>query len=659
MKRELTVLILQILGLDLEGQIMKFTLLFFLVFSLDLQAQNVQKDIVDPQTQIGILSDYPAIPQNFGMADFRNIASYYDTIVFNRRPSPLRPLGIALVGNGVNPLVNALFNIESFQLKPFVLSTDTNPIGQSVASFPAIVSSSLIGRDMSATLVNGESNARNLVRMIKRNFHGSAGMFGNYPDGYGGLGNSFWYDLMPNIYAMQINSLYGPLAAEKGSFAGETSLDSLNYQMIDLMYLMSDYLRTVPGGTATRPNFNVKAVKVLNRSPLQLSAVMNDPYPEPDAAAGMAILGLMAYNRWGAVHHLTLAQWGLNFLETYSGNPYYEHLMPYGALAAARMNSEYNFDYRLDKALQNCFSVSNVRQDHGTLSSSSKAGVGGGLWGGYPVDGLWGPRGVNSSYYNGMGHYKNTILQAVTLAPIARYNTSYARALGRYMQNVTSNSKIFFPQYLPRSTYYQDAQTFNYIYSNDQSLRYSVPYESIRHEHVDSSGVKHTPYAKGDAVQYGWANTDLSYYSGAETGYLGSILASTQDPYIYMWDLLKTDFNHPKAFPTFLIYNPLNSNRSIIIDMDKIRVEYGAQFNINNVYHLYDAVSDTWVGSGLTTRRPTITISAGNSMVLVVVPAGANPAIVNGKHVDKVTGTVIDYHYPSPTRFNSNGNPIR
>jgi len=644
-----------------EGEIMRALLLLFLsMVSAEVHAQSVQKDIVDPQTGIGILSDYPAIPQNFGITDYRSIAHYFDAIAFNRNPSPLlRPTGIVLVGNATNPLVNALFNIESFQLKPFVLSTDVDPIGQAVASFPALVSSSLIGRDMSATLVNGERNARNLVRMIKRNFHGSAGIFGNYPDGYDGLGNSFWYDLMPNIYAMQINSLYPPSLAENGSFGGEISLDSLNYQMVDLMYLMSNHLRTVAGGTADRPNFNVKAVKVLKRSPLQFNVIMNDPYPEPDAAAGMAILGVMAYDRWGKSQHLLLAQWGLNFLDTYSGNPYYEHLLPYGALAAARMNSEYDYDYKLDKALQNCFSVSNVRQDHGTLSSSPKAGVGGGLWGGYPVDGLWGPRGVNSGYYKGMGHYKNTILQAVTLAPIARYNTSYAKALGRYLLNVASNSKIFFPHFLPQSTFYQDAPTFNYVYSHDVSLRYSVPYESIRHEHVDANNVKHIPYAKGDAVQYGYAQTDLSYYSGSETGYLGSIISKTQDPYIYMWDLLKTDFNHPKAFPTYLVYNPSNSNRSVVIDMDRIRVEYGAQFNINYIYHLYDAVSDTWVGSGLTDRKPTVTVSAGNSMVLVVVPAGANPAIVNGKHIDKVSGTVIDYHYPSPTRFNSNGNPIR
>lgn len=639
----------------------------FILASTNLLAQtSVQKDIVDPQTNIGIISDYPRLPAFFSIIDYRAISNNFDLIAFNRNPSPLlRPEGIKLAGNATTPLVNALFNIETFQLKPYVLSTDTDPMGQAVASFPALVSSSLLGINMTATKVNGESSPRNLVAMIKRNFHGSAGMFGNYPDGYGGLGNSFWYDLMPNIYAMQINSLYSPAAAETGRPPGETSLDSLNYQMADLLYSMSYYLRNVSGGTANRPNFNVKAVKVLSRSPAAFSAVMNDPYPEPDSAAGVAIIGLMAFNRWGAPQHLQMAEWGLNFLDTYSGNPYYEHLMPYGALAAARMNSEYGYDFKLGQALQNCFSVSTVRQDHGTLSSSKKAGVGGGLWGSYPVDGLWGPRGVNSSYYNGMGHYKNTILQAATLAPIARYNTSYAKALGRYLINVSSNSKIFFPLYLPKSTYYrpatfyQDTQTYNYITTHDPILMASVPYESVRHEYVDSANVKHSPYAKGDAVQYGWANTDLSFYSGAETGYLASILSKTTSSSILQWDLLKTDFNHPKAFPTYLIYNSNTVSTSFKLDMTKIRAEYGAQFNINGVYHLFDAVSDTWVGSGLTSMNPTLRVGADRSMVLVVVPAGAVPAVVNGKHIDSVSGTVIDYHYPSPTSFNSNGNPIR
>lgn len=620
---------------------------------------NEQKDIVDTQTQIGIITDYPRIPSNFGIVDYRTIANNYDLLTFNRFPSPLlRPTGVNLAGSSTVPLVNALINIETFQLKPFVLSIDSSPVGQSVASFPALVSSSLLGKNMTAAKINGESTSRNLVRMIKRNFHGNSGLFGNYPDGYGGLGNSFWYDLMPNIYAMQVNSLYSTRTAETGSSAGEVSLDSLNFQMADVIYNMSNYLRSIPGGSSTRPNFNVKAVKVVKRAPVQFSAVVNDPYPEPDAAAGVAILGLMAYERWRAPQHLQMAVWGLNFLDSYVGNPYFEHLMPYGALAAARMNSEYDYNYKLHRALENCFSVSSVRQDHGALSSSSKAGVGGGLWGQYPVDGLWGPRGPNSGYYNGMAHFKNSILQAVTLAPISRYNTSYSKALGRYMLNVASNAKFFFPLYLPPSSFFQDEQTLQYINSHDPIMKISVPYESVRHEFLDHVQVIHEPYAKGDAVQYGWAQTDLSYYSGAETGYLGASLTVTSNPYILQWDLLKTDFNHPKAFPTYLIYNPHLSTQMVTIDMSKIRSEYGSVFEINRVYHLYDSVSDTWVGSGLSSSNPTINIPADSSMILVVVPAGASPSIVNGKHVDRTSGVVIDYHYPSPTKFNSNGNPI-
>jgi len=50
-----------------------------------------------------------------------------------------------------------------------------------------------------------------------------------------------------------------------------------------------------------------------------------------------------------------------------------------------------------------------------------------------------------------------------------------------------------------------------------------------------------TPFATGDAVNGGWATTNLSLYSGSAVGYLASIINKTNVDGILQIDLNKTD----------------------------------------------------------------------------------------------------------------------
>jgi hypothetical protein len=305
-------------------------------------------------------------------------------------------------------------------------------------------------------------------------------------------------------------------------------------------------------------------------------------------------------------------------LEQFSGNPYYELLYPYSALAAARLNAQYQYNFKLDNFLQNCFSASSdlVRKDHGVLSSSPKMGKHngnplGGVWGNiYPVDGLWGPRGKKSDYYDGWAYPLNSISQATVLAPIVRYDPAYAKAMGRYLLNVTSNFKMFFPVYLAKP--FQDETTVAFLDKAPTIYQASIPYEGVRHRYQGRE-----PYAKGDPVEQKWAYTDLSVYSGSMTGYLAAMLKNTSNPYIFMWDLLNTDFHHPKAFPSFLIYNPLKSSQTVSFDLSKLRQKYP---ELAGNYSLFDTVSKRWVGKGMNSDTPQLLIDSDSAMVLVIVP---------------------------------------
>ncbi len=195
---------------------------------------------LDRTVQISVIQDFQSIPENYGIMDFEGIALNYDAVAFNRSSNyQVNPPHFFLAGNSARPLPPAYFNIETFQMKPYVKYTlNSSSVGEGVASFAAVVGSSLIGKDMTQTKVNGQTTSRNLVRMLKRNFHYDKGLFGNYPDGAGGLGNSFWYDLLPNIYAMQLLSLYDK-SADRGAPNSEPSFSTLTYMAADTASLIT------------------------------------------------------------------------------------------------------------------------------------------------------------------------------------------------------------------------------------------------------------------------------------------------------------------------------------------------------------------------------------------------------------------------------------
>ena len=79
------------------------------------------------------------------------------------------------------------------------------------------------------------------------------------------------------------------------------------------------------------PDFRHTAYDFRTRKPVD-----NGRWIEPDGAAGVAWLEYAAWKKSGNIQHLSAAEGCLRFLQEQETNPYYEVLLPYGALTAVR-----------------------------------------------------------------------------------------------------------------------------------------------------------------------------------------------------------------------------------------------------------------------------------------------------------------------------------
>ena len=94
----------------------------------------------------------------------------------------------------------------------------------------------------------------------------------------------------------------------------------------------------------------------------------------------------------------------------------------------------------------------------------------------------------------------------------------------------------------------------------EQTGESSLVYEGLRNR---SQSV---PFATGDIKANSPSGTNFSFYSSGPIGMLYAMLRNTDVPEILCVDLLKTDFLHGPAYPTYLLYNPLDEKRQVSLD---------------------------------------------------------------------------------------------
>ncbi len=407
-------------------------------------------------------------------------------------------------------------------------------------------------------------------------------------------GNDWWYDMMPNIFFYQLYDLYPNLGGDA------------NAQFTTIADRFLEAVRTMGGSDAPwEPAYmNYRAFKFKTQQPNP------NGVKEPEAAGAFAWVLYNAYLKTGNPEYLKGAEWSLEFLNDWPSNPSYELQLPYGTYTAARMNAEVGTKYDISKMVNWSFDRGPLR-GWGTIV---------GTWGGFDVSGLVGEANDGGNDY---AFQLNGVQQAAALVPMVRYDKRFARAIGKWMLNLTNATRLFYAGFLPANL--QDASAWSAANDPQQVMGY----EALRQKWQNLS-----PYSTGDAVQGGWAATNLALYGSGSIGYLGALVDKTNVDKILKLDLLKTDFYGSTAYPTYLFYNPYSTAQTIQLDAGSAPAD------------VYESLSETFVQKN-TSGIVNLNIPANQAILVTVCPAGG--AVSYEKNKMLVNGVVVDFDQHAQT----------
>ncbi len=548
-----------------------------IIFVFGMLSQN----IFGQQINISRIEMMPNFPQPYEMRNWKNVALGYDALAFN----------LNLTGNYL-PLIWTDNNSTNYpgQLR-FGLATvvgTTDPTSaEAINCLPAVIGASLVGVDKS------NQNGYNWVKMCGEWFNkrNGLGVYKNHPDDM--TYDDFWYETMPNVFFYQLYYLYPNTSIFQAQF---TSVADKWLEAVKKM-----------GGSATPwtiPNVNHRGFDLQNMVPYNASVY------EPEAAGALAWILYNAYVKTGVEKYRVGAEWCMEYLNSLSSNPAYELQLSYGVYTAARMNAELGTNYDVTKMLNWCFNVGPLR-NWGAMTNST--------WGGYDVDGLIGEVNGSNNYPFSM----NTFEQVGALVPLVRYDSRLARAIGKWVLNVANASRLFYPNYLPAQNQDQPSKTW----ADQYDKNFYIAHEAMHQYNPSNFSV--SPFASGDAINGGWGSTTLTLYSSSHVGILGAIIDTTNVIGILQLNLLKTDYFHQNAYPTYLYYNPYDSSKTVQIDV-------GA-----GSHDIYDVITKQFISTSVS-NVTSFEIPANSAVVLVITPAGGTQSYNEDKFL--INGVVVDFH---------------
>lgn len=546
---------------------MSTTLKRLLIFAAALGTLSAQQIDIDRVEQM------PSFPQPYEMRDWKGVARGYDSLVFDLSATGTYLPLTWITSSTVNYPENDAFGLHSY------VGTQHPNNAEGVNCIPALVSASLAGIDKSNQF------GFNYV-LASQEWFNRRPSENVYLNGFvTSTGNDWWYDTMPNVFFFQLKDLYPEYGDSDFQFeiVAERWLEAVVHM----------------GGSAypwTYGNFNHRAWSLSTMTP------NNNGVVEPEAAGAIGWLLYMAYSQSGNDSLRMGAEWAIEYLHNRSGNPSYEIQMPYGAVIAARMNAELGTNYDVDKLLNWCFDITPLRDWGVTL----------GTWGGYDCDGL-----IGEAQGEGYAFAMNGFQHASTLAPLARYDDRYARALGKWILNLANASRLFYPNYLPPEN--QDGEVWSYEYDPDSY----IAHESMREQFMGAS-----PYATGDAVTGGWGVTNFALYGSSHVGYLGAIVDTTNIPGILQLDLLATDWFHAPAYPSYLYYNPYDIPMLVDITLPA------------GTYDIYELTSNQIVLNSVSGTAQ-LNIMEDSAWLIAIVPAGGTQTFDYEKLL--IDGIIVDY----------------
>ncbi|HYG40454.1 MAG TPA: LamG-like jellyroll fold domain-containing protein [Cytophagales bacterium] len=550
-----------------------YTLLFLLsfgIFSNTLFAQN-------GQIEISRVNQMPDLPSPYEMRNWKEVAVKYDEFIYSLdKTGEYLPL-IGLKANGTN-----YSTLQPILLQTYVGSNSANQ-AEAINIIPSLVGATLNGVDKS------NQNGINWVEKAK-DFYNSKNGQNVYLNGYNvQSGKDWWYDVMPNVFFYQLYTQY-PAVPDF-----EIQFTTIADRWLEAVYKM--------GGSSkpwSVPQMNHRAWNLATMTPL------NEGTKEPESAGTISWLLYNAFLKTGDKKYLHGAEMSMEFLSSLNSNPSYELQLPYGVLNAARMNAREGTKYDIDKMINWCFDRGGLR-GWGAIV---------GNWNGQDVSGIIGEANDQGNDY---AFLMNGYQQAAALVPLTKYDKRYARAISKWVLNLSNASRLFYSKYLPSEN--QD----DYAWSIQHDPESVIAYEALK-ENIDGKSL----YGTGDAKRGGWAATNLGLYGSSHVGYLAAIVDTTDVAGILQLDLNKTDFFGENAFPSYLIYNPH-------VDSKQVTLKLG-----NNAYDIYDAISETMIGTSVSGNHP-VQINAGEVKLLVYLPANSSTAELDGKLY--LGEEVIDYHY--------------
>jgi len=535
----------------------------------------------------------PDMPNPYRMRDWKRVAVEYDKLVFNFEAT-----------GDFFPLIwwdmsNSSKARTAFGLPSYLGMKREGSLHESINTAAAVLGATLAGVDKRI------QDGYNWVKMLEvyYNTDNGGGLFLNRKDSK--AGHSFWYEIYPHILLYSLTYYY----------PGEDRLDHMMKQTADTWLKASQVLEH---SGAEAADYNHLSFDFTLMQPVD-----NGRWREPEAAAGLAWLQLMAYTRWGGSERLDTIDRALKFLEGREKSPFYEILLPYGAYAAARMNAEHGTSYDTGKLVNWIFDGnSDCRPGWGVVSER---------WGAYDCHGLcgsltdWGQRWDNgndnaSDEYDplrsGYAFAANTFSLAAALVPLVRYDSRFAYDIGKWMLNAANASRLFYPSTLPPKQ-----QSCAFYNGGEEDV---LAYEGLRKWWDYQS-----PYATGDPIRYSWGAIDIGLYGSSHVGIFGGIIKETDIEGILQLDCLRTDYFRAEAYPTYLYYNPYSTEQSITVEVTPTGMMESS---------IYDAVTHTFLDGS---EEGCIRMSPKSVVLAVLVPAGSIVQDVGGKRL--ANGIVIDY----------------
>jgi hypothetical protein len=524
---------------------------------------------------IRLVELFPDLPENYAYFDYAAKARELDSVLFGfannpsavspsyirTNPATWNPIGYWIdqprVPSVYEPLVTGYlkrtFGLPTYLGDSRVISSGSEPI----TTISAVLGSSYAGIDKSAQAFG--SSIYDFVEMTLSSYDTGSELVHNI----GAQGQSFWYDIFPQIMFARLYELYPDTEYMK-----EMVLNGADQWLEALPYLQKDGI----------VSYEFVGYNVVLEAPTTVGHHIEPPN------GGLAFLFYSAYVLTEEEKYLDGAKEVLDYLETYQKNPNYEAMTDYAPFVAAALNRRFGTTYDVSKLLDFLFESDSAFRPGWRVMN--------GTFGGYAVDGFVGQSGD-------YGFAMNSFHLASVLAPMVKYDTRYAAVIGKYLLNLVNNAKAFFPQSISL-----DRQTMTrYL---DYDVQGSLCYEGFRNNYGGVNGL-----AMGDATTMFGQPSDLSIYSSAFIGALGGMVSKTNVHGILKIDLNKTDSYGVNTYPQSLTYNPYGETRTV-----KYRPQTVER------YDLFDAVTKEVVARNVK-GDVNVRLSTKEARVLIELPANS------------------------------------